>query len=535
MKFKKARNLVVLGLLTGFILGGCGSSTETLNQTSASEGDGETQTVSEAQTVSEDAASDELIELTIHLGTNDSGVFNDEWPIFLAAQEITNVKLTGSLPSTTTDYDQAFSLMIASGDIPDIVLTSNTNFFTNGADGAFEPLEDLIDQYAPNLKQFLDENPDVRSMATGPDGHIWFIPFVQDGEAQSGWFIRQDWLDKLDLEAPKNVEELHNVLTAFANEDPNGNGLKDEVPYFHRSSVNGINDLLSLWGAYSGFFVKEDGVVQYGPMTENYETAYQNIAQWYAEGLIDQEIFTRGTTARDILLGNDQGGMTHDLFGSTGNYNDSLVDQIEGFLFKPITPPENTEGNIIEPTKRLKARTFGWGMSASNEEKIRTIQYFDFWFTEEGRRLANFGIEGDTYTMVDGEPIFTDKVLHGDVPAVNIIRETGAQSSFGFQQDYAYEIQWTNAIALEGIMEYIENGYIQDQFPAVKYTEEEQKELEKINTKINTYLSETTQQWVLGAKAIDFEGFKAELVNLGVEQLVSINQAAYDRYVEETK
>lgn len=519
MNRKKLISLLTATIITVSIFVGCGKKESTATN---------------GEKLNGFLASKSQIELSVHLGTNESGVFNDEWPIFKKAAEMTNVKLKGSLPKTTTDFNQAFSLMIASGDIPDIVQGNNTSFFKFGAEGAFEPLDELIEKNAPHLKKFLDENPDVKAMATGPDGKLWFIPFVQDGKAQSGWFIRQDWLDKLGLKAPKTVDELHEVLKAFREKDPNGNGKKDEIPYFHRNSKPGIEDLLILWKAYPSFYAV-DGKVVFGPKEKEYKTALENISTWYKEDLIDKEIYTRGAKARDILLADNIGGATHDLFGSTANYNDQLKDKINGFLFAPITPPAGVDGKVREATKRPRARTYGWGIASSNKHKVETIKYFDFWFTEEGRRMANFGIESDTYTMKDGKPIFTDKVLKGDKPAVEIIRQTGAQSNFGFHQDYFYEQQWTNPIANKSIDEYVSKNYFIEQYPTLKFTQEEQKELDKAMVKINTYVTETTQQWILGAKPINFEEFTGQLEKLEINKMIEINQKAYDRYMKESK
>lgn len=473
------------------------------------------------------------VTLTIHAGTVEAGPYNGDWPIFVEAAKKTGVKLKGTMPDTVTNFSQEMSLMLASGELSDIVMTSNLEFFNYGKEGAFEPLDDLIDEYAPHIKAFFEENPEVKEMATGPDGKIWFIPFVQDGVAQAGWFIRKDWLDKLGLAVPETLADYQKTLTAFANEDPNGNGKKDEIPYFHRSSVEGINGLLSLWAAHPSFYVK-DGQVGYGPLDDSYKLAYENIKQWYNDKLIDPEMFTRAN-ARDVLLAENIGGSTHDLFGSTGNYNTKLADKIPDFDFSPMAPPANSEGNKVEPTKRKIARTYGWGMSASNAHKEETIKYFDYWFTEEGRRMANFGIEGDTYEMVDGKPILTDKVLNGGKPAIDIVRETGAQSNFGFQQDYAFEEQWTTDVALKGISDYVENNYFEEQFPDVKFNEETQKNINKLLPKISTYIGETTQQWVLGAKEIDFDKFTAELSRLGADELVKYYQEAYAQYIKALK
>lgn len=475
------------------------------------------------------------VTLTAFGGTVEAGVFKGDWPVFELAKEQTGIGIEGVLPDTVTDYGQELSLMLASGDVPDIVQASAGDFFKYGKEGAFEPLEDLIAKHAPNIQKFLDENPEVKVRATGSDGHIWYIPFIQDGDAQSGWWIRQDWLDKLNLEIPTTVEEYEEVLTAFANEDPNGNGKKDEVPYFHRdlTFMNGINELMSLWGAHPSFYLKDDKVV-FGPTEDSFKLAYENMNRWYDKGLIDPEIYTR-KNARDVLLAENLGGSTHDFFASSGNYNEKLAETIDGFNFVPIAPPANINGEKIEPTSRIKARELGWAMGAQSKNKEEVIKYFDYWFTEEGRRAANFGIEGDTYEMVDGKPQLTDKVLKSDKAPVEVLRSVGAQANFGFHQDFEYERQWTSEAALKGINEYIEEGYMEKQYPVLVFTEEENRVIERVKPKVDTYIGETTQQWMLGSKKIDHQAFLKELEKVGINELIEVNEQAYARYVSEMK
>lgn len=478
-------------------------------------------------------ASEKPLTMTVHMGTNDTGVFLDSWTIFQEAAKMTNVTLKGTLPDTIKTYNETFNLVLASGDLPDIMQGNQIDFIQYGPEGAFLPLNELIDEHAPDLKKFLDENPHVKSMASDMDGNIWFIPYVPDGRTERGWFIRKDWLEKLGLEEPKTVEELHTVLTAFANEDPNGNNKKDEVPFMSRSKMVGLYGLMSLWGAVPDFYAI-DGKVIFGPCEEEYGVALTNIAQWYKEGLIDKEYFTRDSKARDILLGDNVGGMTHDFFASTGSYNEIFEGKIEGFRFEPIAPPADIDGVIKEYTSREKVKSYGWGISHSNPDPIAAIKYFNFWFTEEGARLANFGIEGDTYTMVDGKPIFTDKVLKDpEKTAIQVLYGMGGQSGFGFPQDFAYEEQWTNPIALEGVQLYEDNDWFMEKYPALKFTNEEQKEIQKFKPKADTYLGENVQQWILGSKEVNHEEFVAEFKKMGIDKIIEIHQAAYDRYVAE--
>src|SRR5690606_1571608 len=100
------------------------------------------------------------------------------------------------------------------------------------------------------------------------------------------------------------------------------------------------------------------------------------------------------------------------------------------------------------------------------------MEYFDYWWTEEGRRLLNFGIEGETYTMVDGKPKFTETVMKESAVVDYLIKTTGAQLSIGGWQDFSHEEQYTNEIALKGIKQYIDNNYISSdyQLPPINLT-----------------------------------------------------------------
>ena len=288
--------------------------------------------------------------------------------------------------------------------------------------------------------------------------------------------MRQDWLNNLGLEVPTNVEELHTVLTAFRNDDPNGNGLKDEVPFFVRQWQELLR-LVTLWdGRSSGSdtahdFLVQDGKIAHGYAGEGYREGIKNINLWYNEGLIDAEVFTRGSTAREYLLSENLGGMTHDWFASTSGYNPKLRDKIEGFDLAVIEPPASISGVQMAEHRRIPVKPDGWAISYTNHDPVTTIKYFDFYFTPEGRRLANFGIEGTHYEVVDGEAIFTKEFMDAG-PVNSQLYQVGAQVQRGYPQDFKYEIQWTNPSAIKGIELYDAGDFLVEQFLGVAFNEE---------------------------------------------------------------
>lgn len=475
-------------------------------------------------------------ELTLHLHVYNKFVFSDSWESFKKAEEMTNVKMKGVAQESATDSAQVFNVMMASGSLPDIIVTERENFFKYGPEGAFLPLNDLIDQHAPNIKKFLTEREDIRKYLTAPDGNIYSINFVPDGAAAQGYFIRQDWLDKLGLEQPKTVDELYTVLKAFRENDPNGNGKKDETPYIDRANGQKTVALAALWGAHTysdkDHWFLDGNKVKFGPAENEYKEAMINLSKWYAEGLIDPEAFTRGKNARDILLGDNIGGFAHDWFPSTAAANDKFKDKIEGFNFVPMAPPADAKGKVWEYSSRPVVNATGWGLSKDIKDPVIGIKYLDFWWTEEGRRLMNFGVEGVDYDLVDGKPKFKESVLKGEEPVISYLQKKGFQMQVGFHQDFEYEKQWMNELALKGAEMYLDGKFIAKRFPLLAFTAEEQKVLDQKETAIQPFVEETTQKWILGAEDVEknWDAYLKALNDLGIQEVIDIYQAAYERY-----
>lgn len=485
---------------------------------------------------------DDPLELSIHMHWARAQRYDETYPVEQAAREMTGIHLTDATVGTNTvDSREAHNLLIASGNIPDIFGGENVRDFVNtyGPQGAFLPLDDLIEEHAPNLAAFIEENPDRFAAIRSADGNLYYIPYIPDGFFGRAYFIRQDWLDALGLEQPQNVDEVYETLVAFRDRDPNGNGRKDEIPFFSRDFEEMIR-LVTLWdGRSTGSDVHHDFMVEDGQIThpytgEGYREGIANLARWYAERLIDPEIFTRGSSARDFLLSENLGGMTHDWFASTAAYNDRLTETIEGFAFIPFIPPASAAGVRMEENRRIAVQPDGWAIGYQNENPVETIRYFDFWFTEEGRRLANFGVEGTHYDMVDGKPVFRDEILNNDQSVAAQMYAIGAQMYRGYHQDYEYEWQWTNPIAQEGIKLYEEGDYLVPDFLGVTFTPDEQEVYDRHWPQIRTYMLERQQAWILGSGDIeaDWDDYLATLDDMNLNAVIAVMQTAYDRQQE---
>lgn len=471
--------------------------------------------------------SDKPVELTMFF-VNEPKLEDTE--VWQEIAKLTNVSVKTVSPSSA-DETQALNTTIMSGEIPDLVVNGNIKAIVNkyGPEGAFARIDELVDKYkCENLKAELNR-PEVHSFSSAPDEHIYYMCGVNPKTVAAGWFIRRDWLDKLGLKSPLSVDEYYDVLTAFRNNDPNGNGKKDEVPYFSRFSTP--YDLTALWGGFTDWN-QQDGKVFYGPVANEYKTSLKNISKWYGEGLIDKEIFTRGGKSRDKLLGDNVGGSTHDWFGSTAQFNDILKDKVPGLHMVAFAPPTGKEYSV-----RDVAIEQGVAIAEQSKYKEEAIKLIDFMFSKKGRLFGNFGIEGKHYDMEGDYPKFRDWVIHGDKTAINILSEAGACTKFSTEQDFRYEEQWMNDDANAGAQMYINNNYLVEKFPALSYSTEDYDKFNKIMTDIKTYVQETSQQWVLGAKDVDatWDEYVATINKFGLNEALEIQQKAYDKYLEFTK
>jgi putative aldouronate transport system substrate-binding protein len=147
-------------------------------------------------------------------------------------EEETGIKIKWE--EVTADWDQKKGAMLASGDVPDLIIGPNaiTDADFVQYQGLFEDLSDDMDKL-PNVQAMFDAKPETEGIATQLDGNIYGLPKYQrfwPGTA-TRQFINQQWLENLGLEVPTNWDELYVVLKAFKDEDANGNGDKnDEIP-----------------------------------------------------------------------------------------------------------------------------------------------------------------------------------------------------------------------------------------------------------------------------------------------------------------
>ncbi|WP_337100133.1 ABC transporter substrate-binding protein [Paenibacillus sp. YIM B09110] len=221
----------------------------------------------------------------------------------------------------TADWDQKKGALLASGDVPDLIVGPNAITDADFAQfpGLFQDLTELVEKNAPNVQTMFSEKPETKVIATQLDDKIYGLPKYQrfwPGTA-TRQFINQKWLDNLGLQMPTTWDELYDVLIAFKEKDANGNGdPNDEIPmdfaptgtvafgFFMPTVLLGSLGITLTDASGFGYFV-EDGKVKNFLVDDRYKQVVTFLNKLYSAGLISKEAFTQDYTKyQSVARGN---------------------------------------------------------------------------------------------------------------------------------------------------------------------------------------------------------------------------------------
>lgn len=313
-------------------------------------------------------------------------------------------------------------LMLASGDYPEVILHGNLTKeeqMKYGKQGVFIPLNDLIDKYAPNFKKAMEDIPYLKSSITAPDGNIYALPQINEcyhcDYAMKLW-LNKAWLDKLGLKIPTTTEEFYNVLKAFKEKDPNGNGKPDEIPLTGSDEMWAGNISAFLMNAFivddyteksNGTFLSvKDGKVDMVANKEEWKQGLLYLNKLYKEGLIDPAAFTQNADAIQQLANrepdNIMGGLTTALISYAHSPDDQHPRHKEYVTVPPLKGPDGLQQTIY--FAGISNSQFAITNKATEEQQIAAIRFADYLYTEEAIVLQEHGPEDKGWRKAtDGE------------------------------------------------------------------------------------------------------------------------------------
>lgn len=490
----------------------------------------------------------EPITLTVNIDETPRDSIPDwalDYYIWDIIEEKTGVKLEcwgadGRAGGNTEDIN----VLIASGSYPDIFI-NNWLSYPGGPSKALTnnvimPLNDIIDEYCPNFKKVLDENESWAKDVATDDGTLYVFPLLRAARDKTfyGLGYRQDKLDELGLDIPTTPDELEEVLTAFKDAGMEC-GLTFEYRFLFTGDQGYGTILQSGFGLKSGWYVDNE-TVHFG----EYEDAYYDFLVWlnrlYENGLIDPDMpsINKSTSLAKYSNGEAWAAVLQSSATVAGL---EYVNADKGW--KGVTGPSlATEPGAVPQFGHLQ-NTYAGNAAAAISTKCQNVEaaarFLDWFYGEENLETYQYGVEGFCYAVVDGE--YTRDIqylipLEGEnADNVEIRMNYGIIGTNwpmkmldGFSHNYyAYPAETLEALAV-----WRQNNMEEHILPPVTLTVDEANEYASIYNDVDSYMKEHISLFITGKQSLDeYEEYRSVLEDLGIERLIEIEQAAYDRYL----
>ncbi|MCD7862540.1 MAG: substrate-binding domain-containing protein [Lachnospiraceae bacterium] len=466
----------------------------------------------------------------------DSLTNTDEMPALQRLEEQTNIHVEWEIIKDS-DWDTKLNLAFASGEYPDIIICCSSSVDDEEygvTQGIVIPLDDLINQHMPNYTSRRDaeeDDPTVSLIAS--DGQVYSVGYLvgQNINTQQHFFINQDWLDALDLDTPDNVDDMTDVLRAFANNDPNGNGDTDEVALEMDMDIGfyGIRYMLPLFGLPvdpdKWIYIDDEKQVQFAPVQDKFREGMEWFHTLYEEGLLDPEVFSQdGTTIGTKLAEGNVGFFAAWRLLAMG-FDDGVAansvlwtpDSASLYRYLEIA----TDGAYITCTNQYVAESMRW-----LDAMLETEMMFSLHYGEEGTADQGSGWEydenGKINSTVDGttetESWFGSNALFF-APGIYI------SETFNMPEQRIEKTEYCDLYDEAGLIQKYSNDYL-DMAPL---TSDQLASCTLVETDIKNAVAENMTAFIKDGVTDDsWNTFVTMFDNMGVADYVQMYQDAID-------
>ncbi|NLO81661.1 MAG: extracellular solute-binding protein [Clostridiales bacterium] len=575
MKKKSVVVLLLLSLVMLMLFSACGEKSQSPGDTSSDQNEvptSETDSATGSELDSDDGLSisspgvlpivPEKVTISAFVAQQPYGMTDVTTNTFtLELEEMTNVHLD-MLVVPSEGAKEKLNLLLASDEYPEIILGG---FFSNAElvkygmqEGILIPLNEYIEKQAVNLKERWEENPTFKSDMTAPDGNIYGIPSCDSGVPGHGavsykLWMNMKWLENLNLDVPETTDEFREVLRAFKNQDPNGNGKADEIPLTGAVGTWAAEPYFYLLNAFDyfdgGSLLKlKDGKFSFCANTDGFKMGLKYIAELYKEGLIDPASLTQNEQQLSAIGNNEEiaiaGAFTCGHIGMAVGVN-NVERIVEYDNIPPIMGPNGYRGIPYTKTSRLSGASFVVTDKCKNPEIA--VKWADLFCNEEIVVRSQVGIKGKHWDDADPGTVGMD----GETPATRKYLKFSTSGEGATENDAwgwtmrLVEPNWKNTFQVEGDIHDPTNYEAKlyrctikllpyaadvDQIPPLWMNEDESARLNQISTALKDYVTTSIVEFITGKKDVDkdWDAYIAGLSNLQYEEYIQLYQNAYE-------
>lgn len=471
-------------------------------------------------------------------------------------EEQTNVHLKWNVAPENALQEKK-SLLLASGDYPDIFMhagITQDDLMMYGGQGAFLALNDILEENTIELKKIFKQKTGLKKQMTAIDGNMYYFPAFNECyhcmHAKRAW-INTDWLKAVGMEMPTTTEEFKKVLKAFKDQDPNGNGMQDEIPL--SGAIDGweskvpdffINSFIYSNGGDRLYL--DNGKVETNFDKPEFKEALSYLNDLYSEELIDPAAFTQDQTQLKQLGSNPDkevlGVATSALWWSFIEESDNGKERAK--IYRALPPLEGPNGvryaGYFAPNPIIEIV-----VSSQCKYPELAVRWADNMLKTDVTLRCGYGVKDENWAEpedgakgINGKPAVWKKIITERKPQHNNhwanIGAMNRSNDFRLGQQSDPDDIWDKETRLYNVSHDIYNPCIPEQdmiLPNLSMTGDEVGEYARLKTTINDYVEEAISRFIIGDLNIenDWDNYVKELNSLGLQDYLDMIQKAYDR------
>ena len=465
------------------------------------------------------------------------------------------------------DAKEKINLLLASGsDLPEVFLgqrvLSPEQLMLYGSQGLFRPLDDYLAEQAFYIKEFFEEFPLLKKIAKMPDGNIYalgrFELCYHCYTAQKVWY-NKTWLDTLGLAVPETTEELYQVLKAFKEQDPNGNGKADEVPFsgattgWH-SYVDGFLMNPFVYNDGEDRLVLDNGTVSAAFTTPEWRDGLRYMNRLVSEGLLDRESFIQDGNQRMQMVEGETIVLGMAPAGHPGVFSQLRGEPTKNYrALPPVRGPKGIRQATYYPPEHRFGVDYRFAITRVAENPVAAFRWVDYMFSEDALLHLYFGEENVDWRYakpgeigVDGEPAwFNDgKAAGSGLSGVHTMTQQNQMwghmgpryCTWGCIQSRVTDPNdpWYIEKRLYDATKAFYDPYKRDAakiVPPITVELDEVPEYVELKTTINEFVKEHIALFTTGNLDLDadWDSYLAALDQIGIDRYLELVQSAYDR------
>ena len=446
-------------------------------------------------------------------------------------------------PEEASDVYSEVDQRVISGDLPDAVMTKLAQTNVYGPQGVFADLAPYIEKYAPNLQKYIDDNPDYKALVSDADGHIYGLcketPIFADLIGYRADHFKAAGIDPDSIVTIDDFTKALETLKAYYG--------KDNPNYYPLTGRDTAIRFASWFGAASnisstesnGIYINghyKDGSIDI--MSDGAYKMVETMKKWYDEGLIQPE-WVAGTFSEadwEAAMLNGNGSIFYDYYNRAEWFMENGgPDNDPNYQMGVLNFIKDDNGNPQKMTVSMKYNDECVTAVNANcsEDKIKTILTFiDYFYSEEGEILANYGVEGESFkTDANGDKEFIADYQTEEATPAGEKRWSFLSDRFTVCKPVDNEafFKWNAPLIAEATGRLFTDENLGTSY-VLKFTDDQSKEVTNLLASVYDAQMSGIAQFIDGARELtpdNWAAFQQEMNDLGLSRIEEIQLAAY--------